>query len=221
MSRSNGTKFDSKRIGLIVLALVFALSLFVIPAFADNGPAADNLLLGVTDGSTIQVGEEMPLENRFELSAVSDVSASDEIALDEISVEKIDMKSTAPAASAKVAEKKGETPNEPKAPAKPKARQSSGSSSSWKSVKASWYGPGLYGNHTASGMTLNPGSMVLAHRSLPFGTKVEIRYDGKTVIAEVQDRGPFISGRVFDLGPGVAKAVGFEGVHTIEYRIVK
>lgn len=214
MSRSNGTKFDAKRIGLIVLALVFALSLFVIPAFADNGPDAEGLLLGVTDGSTIQVGEEMPLENRFELSAVSDVSASDEIALDEISVEKIDMKSTAPAASKKVAVKKTE------APAKPKARTSS-TSGSWKSVKASWYGPGLYGNHTASGMTLKRDSMVLAHRSLPFGTKVEIRYDGKTVIAEVQDRGPFISGRIFDLGPGVAKAVGFEGVHTIEYRIVK
>ena len=110
-------------------------------------------------------------------------------------------------------------------PAAPKsapaaAPASASSEAGWKSAKVSWYGPGFYGNTMAGGGTLTPSSMVVAHRSLPFGTKIEFSYKGKTCIAVVQDRGPHIAGRVFDLGPGTAKALGFSGVGTVQYRIL-
>ncbi len=92
---------------------------------------------------------------------------------------------------------------------------------SWKSAKVSWYGPGFYGHTMAGGGTLTPTSMVVAHRTMKFGTKVQITYKGKTVVAVVRDRGPYIAGRTFDLGPGTAKALGFSGVGTIQWRVVK
>ncbi|MCK8115227.1 septal ring lytic transglycosylase RlpA family protein [Anaerosoma tenue] len=108
------------------------------------------------------------------------------------------------------------------APARPAA--SGGSTaptgSGWRSARVSWYGPGFYGNTMAGGGTLQPNSMVVAHRSLPFGTRIEFSYKGRTCVAVVQDRGPFVGGRTFDLGPGTAKALGFGGVGTVDYRIL-
>lgn len=91
----------------------------------------------------------------------------------------------------------------------------------WKSAKVSWYGPGFYGHTMAGGGNLTPKSMVVAHRTMKFGTKVQISYKGKTVVAVVKDRGPFVAGRIFDLGPGTAKALGFSGVGTVKWRVVK
>ncbi|MCE5203934.1 MAG: septal ring lytic transglycosylase RlpA family protein [Coriobacteriales bacterium] len=91
----------------------------------------------------------------------------------------------------------------------------------WRKARVSWYGPGFYGHTMAGGGKLTPTSMVVAHRSLRFGTKVEIMYRGRRVIAVVKDRGPYVSGRTFDLGPGTAKALGFSGVGTVSWRIVK
>lgn len=90
----------------------------------------------------------------------------------------------------------------------------------WKTARVSWYGPGFYGNTMAGGGTLQPGSMVVAHRSMAFGTRVEFSYKGRTCVATVQDRGPYTGGRQFDLGPGTAKALGFSGVGTVSYRIL-
>lgn len=90
----------------------------------------------------------------------------------------------------------------------------------WSTARASWYGPGFYGNTMAGGGILQPDSMVVAHRSLPFGTRIEFSYKGRTCIATVQDRGPFTAGRVFDLGPGTARTLGFSGVGTVSYRIL-
>lgn len=92
--------------------------------------------------------------------------------------------------------------------------------SGWKSARASWYGPGFYGNRTASGAILTEGMMNVAHKTLPFGTRIEFKFGGRTAIAVVNDRGPFTPGRVFDLGPGTAQALGFSGVHTVQYRIL-
>lgn len=94
------------------------------------------------------------------------------------------------------------------------------SSGGWKTARVSWYGPGFYGNTMAGGGTLRPDSMVVAHRSLAFGTKIEFSYKGRTCVAVVRDRGPYTAGRVFDLGPGTAKALGFSGVGTVKYRII-
>ena len=104
---------------------------------------------------------------------------------------------------------------------KRKAKVVDGGSSGWKKAKASWYGPGLYGNGMAGGGKLKKNSMVVAHRSMAFGTKLIIKYKDKTVTATVRDRGPFIKGRIFDLGPGTAKALGFSGVGTISYQILR
>ena len=95
-----------------------------------------------------------------------------------------------------------------------------GSSKGFRTARVSWYGPGFYGHTMAGGGQLTRTSMVVAHRSLPFGTRVLIKYRGRSVTAVVQDRGPFIAGRTFDLGPGTAKALGFSGVGMISYRIL-
>jgi rare lipoprotein A (peptidoglycan hydrolase) len=102
------------------------------------------------------------------------------------------------------------------APAKPVA------AGRWYKAKVSWYGPGFYGHGMAGGGKLKTNSMVVAHKTLPFGTRIEFAYGGKTVIAVVRDRGPFVAGRLFDLGPGTAKAIGFDkvGVGRVQYRIL-
>jgi rare lipoprotein A (peptidoglycan hydrolase) len=91
----------------------------------------------------------------------------------------------------------------------------------WRRARVSWYGPGFYGHTMAGGGKLRRTSMVVAHRSLPFGTKVQIAYKGRAVTATVRDRGPFVAGREFDLGPGTAKALHFSGVGTIRYKLIK
>lgn len=101
-----------------------------------------------------------------------------------------------------------------------RAAKWTGSSKGFRTARVSWYGPGFYGHTMAGGGQLTRTSMVVAHRSLPFGTRVLIKYRGRSVTAVVRDRGPYVSGRTFDLGPGTAKALGFSGVGTISYRIL-
>ncbi len=91
----------------------------------------------------------------------------------------------------------------------------------WKTATVSWYGPGFYGRRTASGTILRTDSMVVAHRTLPFGTRIEFEYKGRRCVAVVADRGPWIKAREFDLGPGIAQALGFGGVGKVKYRFVK
>jgi rare lipoprotein A len=69
------------------------------------------------------------------------------------------------------------------------------------------------GNKTASGERLNPGTLTAAHRTLPFGTKVRVtnKHNGRSVIVTVNDRGPFVLGRIIDLTQAGARAIGFTG----------
>ena len=78
------------------------------------------------------------------------------------------------------------------------------------SGKASFYG-NESGSKTASGQRFNQNAMTAAHRSLPFGTKVRVTYRGQSVVVTINDRGPFIKGRVLDLSKGAARAVGLTG----------
>jgi rare lipoprotein A (peptidoglycan hydrolase) len=80
---------------------------------------------------------------------------------------------------------------------------------------ASYYGPGLYGNGVACGGTLMPGTMGVAHKTLPCGTKVKIRYHGRSVTVPVIDRGPYVAGRDYDLTEAVKRKLGFPGVGTV------
>jgi len=95
------------------------------------------------------------------------------------------------------------------------------SSHSWKDANASIPSSGsgsfagvasFYGNEsgskTASGQRFNENDMTAAHRSLPFGTKLRVTHRGKSVVVTINDRGPFIKGRVLDLSTGAARAVG-------------
>ena len=75
------------------------------------------------------------------------------------------------------------------------------------SGKASYYGSES-GARTASGARYNPGGLTAAHRSLPFGTKLRVTHGGRSVVVTVNDRGPFVRGRVLDLSKGAAQAIG-------------
>jgi rare lipoprotein A len=78
------------------------------------------------------------------------------------------------------------------------------------SGKASYYGSES-GKRTASGARFNPMGMTAAHRTLPFGTKLKVTHAGRSVLVTVNDRGPFIRGRVLDLSKGAAQALGMTG----------
>ena len=74
--------------------------------------------------------------------------------------------------------------------------------------RASWY---ALHSKTASGERMNPSAMTAAHRSLPFGTKLKVtnQRNGRSVVVRINDRGPFIKGRMLDLSKGAAGQLGF------------
>lgn len=75
--------------------------------------------------------------------------------------------------------------------------------------KASWY---ALTSITASGVPHNPAAMTAAHRSLPFGTRVQVKNlsNGRSIVVRIIDRGPFIAGRIIDLSRGAASRLGFK-----------
>lgn len=86
---------------------------------------------------------------------------------------------------------------------------------SYRQAGASYYGPGLYGNGVACGGTLMPGTMGVANKTLPCGTRVKLRYRGRSVTVPVIDRGPYVAGRDYDLTEAVKLRLGFPGVGTV------
>jgi hypothetical protein len=76
---------------------------------------------------------------------------------------------------------------------------------------ASWYGPGLYGNHLGCGGTLGYGTIGVANRTLPCGTKLTLRHAGRVVQVRVIDRGPYVAGREYDLTAATARRLRFHG----------
>lgn len=78
------------------------------------------------------------------------------------------------------------------------------------------------GGQTASGEKTIPGGTSAAHRSIPFGTKVRVtnRANGKSVVVRINDRGPFIRGRIIDLMPATARALGFSGLTRVTLVVV-
>ncbi|HYJ22037.1 MAG TPA: septal ring lytic transglycosylase RlpA family protein [Solirubrobacterales bacterium] len=86
---------------------------------------------------------------------------------------------------------------------------------SYRQAGASYYGPGLYGNGVACGGTLMPGTLGVAHKSLPCGTRVKLRYHGRAITVPVIDRGPYVAGRDYDLTAATRARLGFPGVGTV------
>ena len=89
------------------------------------------------------------------------------------------------------------------------------------SGEASWYGPGFYGNRTASGEVFRPGTMTAAHRTLPFGTRVRVTnlWNGRKAVVRINDRGPFAGDRVIDLAHGAASELGLTSSGIAEVRL--
>jgi rare lipoprotein A len=81
---------------------------------------------------------------------------------------------------------------------------------------------GYEGGTTASGERVATGGLTAAHRTLPFGTMVRVTNDrtGRSVVVRINDRGPFISGRVIDLTPAAASALGFSGLASVTLDVV-
>jgi rare lipoprotein A (peptidoglycan hydrolase) len=95
----------------------------------------------------------------------------------------------------------------PTAPAPPPAGTGG---TTWTVVKkATWYGPGFWGNTTACGIVLEPTVIGTAHKGLPCGTQVAFNFQGRVVHAAVIDRGPYKKGYAWDLTKKAAKRVGF------------
>ncbi len=80
---------------------------------------------------------------------------------------------------------------------------------------ASYYGPGLYGNSTACGGTLTPGTLGVAHKYLPCGSKVTLRHAGRTVTVRVIDRGPYSGAREYDLTEATKNKLRFGSTGTV------
>ncbi|WP_420606982.1 septal ring lytic transglycosylase RlpA family protein [Novosphingopyxis sp.] len=87
---------------------------------------------------------------------------------------------------------------------------------------ASYYGPNLAGNRTASGERFDPTQLTAAHRTLPMGSLVKVTHEGKSVIVRINDRGPFHGNRVIDLSTAAAKRIGLfrAGTGQVELQLV-
>jgi peptidoglycan lytic transglycosylase len=84
---------------------------------------------------------------------------------------------------------------------------------------ATWYGPGMYGEHTACGQVLRPHTVGVAHRNLPCGTAVKFVYHGRAIVTRVIDRGPYTRGNAWDLTNGARRALHFEGSGRVGFAV--
>lgn len=152
--------------------------------------------------------QEQSVESLDALSAEVE-RARRELAKSEAALREYEARTAAATASARAADS---------APA-PDATQRLRGRGAWLTARASHYGRNFSGTG-ADGSHIGPYSMIVAHKTLPFGTLIEFEYNGRRAVARVADRGPYTAGRVFDLGPGVVRTLGFSGVHEVRYRII-
>jgi len=90
---------------------------------------------------------------------------------------------------------------------------------------ASWYGPGFHGNLTANGEVYDMVGVSAAHKTLPFGTIVRVVEieTGRSIVVRINDRGPFVEGRIIDLSKGAAEKLGIveKGITEVGLRILR
>jgi Lytic transglycolase len=88
---------------------------------------------------------------------------------------------------------------------------------------ASWYGPGFHGRRTANGERFDQWAMTAAHKTLPLGSLLLVTNlrNKRSILVRVNDRGPFIPGRMLDLSAGAARAIGVTGVGTVRIDILR
>ena len=171
-------------------ALIATLALIVVPASAGSRVPT---VPGVIDSSRFE-----RVELGYELAAMAtttlDPSHASAGRLDFDAV----LREPAPAALAGAPRPAGSVPD---------ARAITIVSNPWHlDSNISWYGPGFYGNNGACGLVpggIQKDTVGVAHKTLPCGTRVAFRYQGKTVIARVIDRGPYVAGRQWDMTHGL------------------
>lgn len=115
-------------------------------------------------------------------------------------------------------------PNHPVPRDSSKSRASQSQSRPYQIGKASWYGKQFHGRATASGEDFDMFELTAAHRQLPLGTYVKVTNlrNGKWVIVRVNDRGPYVSGRIMDLSYGAARMLDFHaGVEKVRLDLVQ
>lgn len=76
----------------------------------------------------------------------------------------------------------------------------------------SWYGPGLAGHRTANGEIFDPTKLTAAHKTLPFGTHVKVTVGHRSVTVRINDRGPFVAGRILDVSTAAANHLNLRTV---------
>lgn len=90
---------------------------------------------------------------------------------------------------------------------------------------ASWYGNEYHGRQSASGEIFNENALTAAHRTLPFGTVVRVynEKNGRQVVVRINDRGPFIRGRIIDLSKAAAREIDMivDGVVPVRLEVVR
>lgn len=89
--------------------------------------------------------------------------------------------------------------------------------------QASYYADQFHGRTTANGEKFNMYAMTAANKTLPFGTKLSVEYQGREVVVRINDRGPYVHGRIIDLSKGAAQALGLvqNGVGQVKLRLCK
>lgn len=85
---------------------------------------------------------------------------------------------------------------------------------------ASWYGPGFEGNPTASGQIFDPSLYTAASKELPLGSWLHVQHQGRGVVVLVNDRGPYVEGRILDLSHAAAQAIGITGLGWVRATIL-
>lgn len=90
--------------------------------------------------------------------------------------------------------------------------------------RASWYGYRFHGRRTANGERFNATEYTAAHRNLPFGTKVRVTNlrNGRSVVVRINDRGPYVGGRIIDLSKAAARAIGmlYSGTAPVRMEVI-
>jgi hypothetical protein len=97
----------------------------------------------------------------------------------------------------------------------PAVRQLKGGVTVYVPRNSSWYGPGFYGHRLACGGTLQRGTIGVANKTLPCGTKITLHNKGRTLQVKVIDRGPYVGGRYFDLTAATKAKLGFGSTGTV------
>jgi rare lipoprotein A len=106
-------------------------------------------------------------------------------------------------------------------PVKESTKIRSPRSKNMQSGKASWYGPGFHGKPTASGEVFDQALMTAAHNTLPLGSKAKVinLANGNAVEVKINDRGPFVDGRIIDLSRAAARALGILASGVTQVRV--